>query len=169
MRKLTISSPGSAPVTHELADTLITIGRGADNLLQLADPSVSSRHAQITATGDIYELTDLGSTNGTRVNGVAVTTATLRVGDQIRFGKVEACFECELATENQPLPIASEAEVKPADVSARPADFANASPFQTRMHEKDASRLALYAAVGVAILAFIGSMLALLQMQPPAF
>ena len=72
--------------------------------MQLEDPSVSGRHAQIEQVGEDYQLTDLESTNGTRVNGELITTVTLRVGDRIRFGKVEACFECEVPDEAQPLP-----------------------------------------------------------------
>ena len=169
MRKLNVSSPGGATTSFELAEAVITIGRGADNLIHLEDPSVSGRHAQISVSGDVYELRDLDSTNGTRVNGTSVTTATLQPGDRIKFGKVEACFECQLTTAEQPLPVLPEVEARPAEVSARPADFANASPFPKRTTESDPVRLALFAAAGVAILAFLGSMIALMQMQPPVF
>jgi hypothetical protein len=52
-------------------------------------------------------------------------------------------------------------------VSARPADFANASPFPRRKEQRDPVRTAIYAAVGIAVLAFLGSMIALALMQPP--
>ena len=165
MRKLNVSSPGGATISYELAEPVITIGRAPENLIQLDEPSVSSRHAQITVSGDTYELRDLDSTNGTRVNGESITSVTLQLGDRIRFGKLEACFECEVPA--QALPIVPEVDLRPAAASARPADFANASPFGKRAAEKDPTRLALFAAVGVAILAFIGSMLALAQMQVP--
>lgn len=168
MRKLNVSSPGGATTSFELAEAVITIGRAPDNLIHLEDSSVSSRHAQISVSGDVYELRDLDSTNGTRVNGTSVTTATLQAGDRIKFGKVEACFECQVPTA-EPLPVLAEIEARPAEVSARPADFGNASPFPKRTAESDPVRLALFAAAGVAILAFIGSMIALMQMQPPVF
>lgn len=162
-----MSSPGGAVTSFELAEAVITIGRGPDNVVHLEDPSVSGRHAQISVTGDVYELRDLDSTNGTRVNGTSVTTATLQPGDRLKFGKVEACFECQLPTAEQPPPVLPEVEARPAEVSARPVDFANASPFPKRASETDPARLALFAAAGIAILAFIGSMIALMQMQPP--
>ena len=167
MRKLNVSSPGGVTTSFELAEAVITIGRGPDNLIHLEDSSVSGRHAQISVSGEVYELRDLDSTNGTRVNGTSVTTATLQPGDRIKFGKVEACFECQVAAA-EPLPVVAEVEARPAEVSARPVDFANASPFPRRTTESDPVRLALFAAAGVAILAFIGSMIALMQMQPPA-
>jgi pSer/pThr/pTyr-binding forkhead associated (FHA) protein len=167
MVKLTVTAPGGN-VAHELTEASITLGRSPENLIVIDDPSVSSRHAQLQLAGEDYQLKDLDSTNGTRVNGQVITTVTLRGGDRIRFGKVEACFECEQASAAQPLPVLAEVEAKVAEVSARPADFANASPFPGRKSQRDPMRLAIFAAVAVAFLAFLGSMVALLQMQPPS-
>lgn len=165
MRKLNVSSPGGGTISYELGEPVITIGRAPENLIHLDEPSVSSRHAQITVAGDTYELRDLDSTNGTRVNGESITSVTLQLGDRIRFGKLEACFECEVPA--QALPVVPELDLRPAEISARPADFANASPFPKRTTGNDPTRLALFAAVGLALLAFLGSMLALAQMQVP--
>ena len=154
-------------VAHELSDELVTLGRSPENLIHLDDPSVSGRHAQLQVVDEDVQLTDLGSTNGTTVNGAPVTTATLRAGDRVRFGKVEACYECDVVGDAQPLPVMQDVEGKPAEVSARPPDFANASPFPKRKTEKDPVRTALFAAAAVAILAFIGSMVALAQMHAP--
>ena len=143
------------------------IGRSPENTMQLEDPSVSGRHAQLEQIGEEYQLTDLDSTNGTRVNGELITTVTLRAGDRIRFGKLEVCYECELPGQAQPLPELQEVEARPAEVSARPMDFANASPFPRRRTEHDPTRLAAFAAAGLALLAFVASMLALAQMRAP--
>ena len=166
MARLVITTP-SGGVPHELTEAITTIGRAPENTLHLEDPSVSGRHAQLEQVGEDYQLTDLDSTNGTRVNGELVTSVRLRVGDRIRFGKVEACYECEVPEEARPLPALREMLARPAEVSARPVDFANASPFQRRRAEKDPVRLAAFVAAGLALLAFIGSMLALAQMRAP--
>ena len=166
MPRLMITTP-IGTVAHELTDELVTLGRSPDNLIHLDDPSVSGRHAQLQVVDEDVQLTDLGSTNGTTVNGAPVTTATLRAGDRVRFGKVEACYECDAAGDAQPLPVMQDVEGKPAEVSARPPDFANASPFPKRKTEKDPVRTALFAAAAIAILAFIGSMVALAQMHAP--
>jgi hypothetical protein len=60
-------------------------------------------------------------------------------------------------------------EVQPAELSARPADFANASPFPGRKEKQDRARTAILAAVGLAFVAFLASMIALALMRPPAF
>ncbi len=156
-----------AAVPYELTEALVTIGRAAENTIVLADPSVSGRHAQLQRAGDDYQLVDLESTNGTRVNGESIRSVLLQPGDRIRFGKLEACFECELLATSQPLPVLEAVEASPAEVSTRPVDFENASPFPKRTSQKDRARLALYAAAAVAILLFLASMLALAQMHSP--
>ena len=79
-------------------------------MIQIDDPSVSDRHAQLLLIDDRYQLKDLDSTNGTRVNSESVTDVFLRVGDRIRFGKVEARYESHATGEAQPLPDAGEIE-----------------------------------------------------------
>ena len=154
-------------ITHELTEEKITIGRAPDNLLQLDDPSVSSRHAQLVLVGERYQLSDLNSTNGTRVNGQTITETFLKVGDRVRFGKVEARYESEKTGEAQALPEADEIAARPAETSEKPADFANASPFPNRKKEKDTVALAVFAAGAVAILAMVLSLLNLLRLHGP--
>ena len=64
----------------------ITIGRSGDNVLVLDDPAVSRHHARIQARGGALVLTDLGSTNGTRVNGSSIREVVLGDGDDIGIG-----------------------------------------------------------------------------------
>ncbi len=167
MRRLMLIT-ASGTVTHELAEDVITLGRSPENAIQIDDPSVSGRHARLEIAEGEYHLKDLESTNGTRVNGQPIQSILLRPGDRIRLGKVEACFECESGTVAQPPPVLPATDAKPAEVSARPADFGNASPFPRRRAQADPVRTAIYAAVAVAVLAFLASMLALGLMQPPA-
>ena len=166
MAKLSISLEGAKSI-HELTDEKITIGRAPDNMIRIDDPSVSGRHAQLVLIDERYQLKDLGSTNGTRVNSELITDVFLRVGDRIRFGKVEARYESDATGEAQPLPDAGEIEARPAETSEKPADFANASPFPNRQKEKNTIATAILAAAAVAILAFLISMLGLLQIHGP--
>jgi pSer/pThr/pTyr-binding forkhead associated (FHA) protein len=167
MPRLIIRSAETGPVTHELTEELITLGRAPDNMIVLEDPSVSSRHAQLQRSDDIYRIKDLGSTNGTRVNSENVTEVTLRFGDRLRFGKLEARFEADLVGGAEPLPEVAPIEAQPAEMSVRPADFANASPFPRRKKEVDPMRTAIFAAAGIALLAFLASMIAVLLMHAP--
>jgi pSer/pThr/pTyr-binding forkhead associated (FHA) protein len=63
----------------------LVIGRGSDCDLVLDEPEMSRRHAMIENTGDMIFLRDLGSANGTFVNGVQVRNAILHPDDQIAF------------------------------------------------------------------------------------
>jgi hypothetical protein len=76
-----------------LTDSVITIGRHPDSNLVLADPNVSRNHAEIRPQGERFAVVDLGSTNGTRVNGVRVETQVLQDGDEVSFGNTRMRFE----------------------------------------------------------------------------
>ena len=64
----------------------LTIGRATDVEVVLADPLVSRRHARLSSRGGRLVLADLGSTNGTRVNGERVREAVVGPGDRIEIG-----------------------------------------------------------------------------------
>ena len=68
--------------------TVFTIGRSPDCDLPLGDLTVSWRHAELRHTGEAWLLVDLGSTNGTRVNGWRADSGfTVRAGDWVSFGR----------------------------------------------------------------------------------
>ena len=164
MPKLILTTETQGKVAYEFTEEVITIGRAPDNMVVIDDPSVSSRHAQLEMTGDTYRIKDLGSTNGTRVNGTPITETVLRFDDRIRFGRVDASFEPD-ARGSQPLPALESIEAKPAETSAAPVDFANASPFGERAKERDPGRMAVLAIAGVALITFLGAMVAVLLMH----
>jgi len=63
-----------------------TIGRGSQADIQVIDEGISRRHASIRLSGETVVVADLGSTNGTFLNGEKVTTHALRDGDKIQVG-----------------------------------------------------------------------------------
>lgn len=76
-----------------LADAVILLGRMPDCTVVLADPNVSRHHAEVRPTATGYQLVDLGSTNGTRVNRAKVGTHLLVDGDEITLGNTLIRFE----------------------------------------------------------------------------
>jgi len=99
----------------------VNIGRADYNDLVIADPSVSTTHAKLQRRDGLWVITDLGSTNGTFVEGEPVVGETdLAPGTTIRFGDVAALFE----PHDEPAPGAKQAvaEARPAD--AGPANGA---------------------------------------------
>ncbi len=71
-----------------LAEAPVEIGRGARGGLLIDSDSVSRRHARVEWLGSAHRIVDLGSTNGTFVNGSRVTQHELRDGDRVQIGKV---------------------------------------------------------------------------------
>ena len=90
----------------------LTIGRDPRCEMVLPDPQVSTRHATIQQTPQGYVLTDLGSKNGTFVNGQQVQQALLRGGERLRVGQTELVFT------------AAGMPVAPAPVPQHPASVA---------------------------------------------
>ena len=76
-----------------LGETVVTIGRMPDSVMTLEDPNVSRNHAEIRPSGGGFVLADLGSTNGTKINGVKVSERVLQDGDELTFGSTTLRFE----------------------------------------------------------------------------
>ena len=66
----------------------VVVGRGVATDIAIYDPTISRRHAELTARGDAIEVKDLGSSNGTCINGSRVATGRLLANDSVTFGKV---------------------------------------------------------------------------------
>lgn len=89
MAKLVILNQGMTGRSYELNIERTTVGRVEDNAFQIADSSVSSRHAEIILRGSDIVIKDLDSTNGTFINNEKITEAVFKPGQTLRFGQVE--------------------------------------------------------------------------------
>jgi serine phosphatase RsbU (regulator of sigma subunit) len=83
-----VRTPGHPPITFEVTKRRIAIGRSARNDLCLDDPFASRVHAELRREGQTLWLTDLGSANGTYVNGVRIREAVpIAPGDRVQIGE----------------------------------------------------------------------------------
>jgi len=168
MPKLEVSLPDGTRVTHELIDDVVTVGRIPAHTIQIEDISVSSNHAELALEGGQYLLKDLGSTNGTFVNGDAITERLLKDADLVRFGQIDAIYVAGASSSTIPLPEKEGAPVSVATSSARPASFANVSPFKTsKGKKKDPIAMAVFGFTTLAILAFLGAVYEIYSLHPP--
>jgi predicted component of type VI protein secretion system len=134
MPRLVAQSPEFAGKSFDLSGREISVGRVADNEIQVEHASVSGHHATLRLEGMDYVIKDLDSTNGTRINGEKVTLQKLRRNDILRLGNIELLYDSEHAPPGQPMPNLSDRVNLAECVShGRPADFVNASPIAKRV------------------------------------
>lgn len=92
--RLVIQRRGRRPQVFRLLQPTVVIGRGKGTDLLLPDISVSRHHARVERVGDDgFRLVDLGSQNGTKVNGQRVDTCDLKRGDELQIGKFLLTYE----------------------------------------------------------------------------
>jgi chromosome segregation ATPase len=88
MAILTLHPPDGAFVVVELQHDVVTLGRNPDNRIVISSSYISGYHARFNRVKgtDIYEITDLQSHNGTRINGIRIEKQLLHHGDMIQLG-----------------------------------------------------------------------------------
>jgi len=141
---VTQTSPSMAPKLEvvqgenigELFKVKLTtkIGRELDNDIVLLDPRVSRYHAEILLEQGQWTLKDLGSANGTQVNGTVVTIPTpLQADDRISFGETVLAFKLPAQSQAETAPVQPVASptVSPGRPAYTPPTFSQAQP-QTR-------------------------------------
>jgi len=79
--------------SYFLKEGITNIGRDLDNEIQLSSADVSRHHARIYNMGDVVEIEDLNSANGTYVNGKKITRVILSHGNEIKIGRIYFFFE----------------------------------------------------------------------------
>jgi len=94
--RLLLDCDGVDVITHDLIGDVIRIGRAPSNDIVIDDPTVSAQHALMTKSPSGCRLKDMGSTNGTQINGISITDAELKDGAEIRFGYVTGVFRMRL-------------------------------------------------------------------------
>ena len=85
---------------------MITIGRSSENTFIIQDDTVSSNHAVIEVVDGFQALVDLGSSNGTFVNGSRISRHLLEIGDEIKFGESKFVWNgFEIRERSEPFPL----------------------------------------------------------------
>jgi hypothetical protein len=93
--RLTFESGPFAGRIIALPNQMVTVGRAPDNDIVVGDPATSGRHGRIEVRGGAFWISDLGSTNGTLVNGEPIIEKQLAHGDLIAIGQNVIRFTLE--------------------------------------------------------------------------
>jgi pSer/pThr/pTyr-binding forkhead associated (FHA) protein len=152
MARLVVNREEADLVTHELTRDIVTIGSAPLNHIVIDDPAVSAQHAILARVADSYRLKDLHSTNGTQVNGISITDAELKDGDEIQFGSVVAVFCGTLQTLMKQM---SSSLAGPLILPV-PAQIERESPMATAQISPPSSRKLTLIAVAIAVLMIVG-------------
>ena len=131
MAKLVVLKQGSPGVTYELKAERTTVGRMEDNAFQIAEPSVSSHHCEILLKNNTIEVKDLGSTNGTYIQGEKITEGNVTNGQILRLGDIDVRFET-----GEPIPAASQSTAARKGVSLNELGSRDISVDQTTFTKK---------------------------------
>lgn len=97
------------------------VGRASTNQVKIVDPGVSSRHAKIWMEDRRWFVMDMGSTNGTHVNGADIDREEIKDGDKVAFGPVTAHFTCDAVLRPPPTPSRAASAPRAARVPPSPA------------------------------------------------
>jgi len=165
MAKLKIFLPSGKEIIHDLSEQTTTIGRLAENALQIEDDSVSSSHAEIFAEEDLFFVRDLGSTNGTFINGEKIEKAILQEGDELCFGSVVTLFGSPIAQEEIPTEETPDLPTNPTFESCRPDNFVSSSPIKRDTNENGSGKTSLLIAALVGTVAFAGAIYKILEIS----
>ncbi len=129
MPRLVAQSPEFSGKVFDLTGSEISVGRVADNRVQVEHASVSGHHAVLSLDALDYVIKDLDSTNGTRINGERVSQQKLRRNDILRLGNIELLYDSEHQPPGQPMPQPSaRVNLNECSTHGRPAGFTNAAP-----------------------------------------
>lgn len=145
-------TPGSV---YSLEGDQLIIGRDAASGVAIDDAEVSRKHARLTFQGGKYVIEDLGSTNGTFVNGQRVTSSVvLKSGDVVSFGEQIVLMYEALSADAGATMIGRKVPARPAPAQA-PAAVPAPQQFASAPARAPRSRMSLPLIIGIGALAVI--------------
>ncbi len=159
MPRLVLLSEGFTGRAFELKAERTTIGRHEDNSFQIPASSVSGHHAEILLQGNDILIKDLGSTNGTYLNGTQITESVVQPGQTVRFGTIEARVELSPTPGPPAKKVQDKTTVVPQGVKLGELEqgtqkvvFDKKSPFQKKKNTARNVIIAICVVLGIAII-----------------
>ena len=137
-------SDETGPKTHEFSSGELILGRAPDCQVILKDFGISRQHAKLIADPGGVRIMDLGSKNGTKINGNLVTQAPLREGDKFSLGSLEILFgktaEAKVAFDDEPIEASGTIVRSVGDLSKLLAVESKPKPGQTVSAQSEIAR-----------------------------
>jgi len=161
MARLVLLSEGFTGKTYELKVDKTTVGRVSDNAFEIPEASVSSHHAEIHLRGNDIFVKDLGSTNGTFINGEKITEGVVKPGQILRIGMVEMRLETRDAAPaakkllDQTRVIPQGVKLDELEGTRTPLDFKNTTAFSKKSNKPMVVFIAAVVVVGLILVSLL--------------
>ena len=150
--KLVILSEQLRGQTFELTADSYMIGRAEPADICIPEATISSRHCVLQRGEDGgYTAHDMGSTNGTRINGVRIEQQRLMSTDILQVGSVEILYDCEEESIHKGLSTQTKIDLEKTAGGVQAPELENLNPFQVG-RRKSGSRTLKYVFIGVIVL-----------------
>ncbi|HEY2572563.1 MAG TPA: FHA domain-containing protein [Verrucomicrobiaceae bacterium] len=165
MARIIFTLDDGTEIYTELDSDIIAIGRHPESNVVLPSASVSAHHATIKRRADGYYVQDLGTTNGTKLNGVEVEEAKLEEGDRLSFGDIPALVQIEVPPDHEPqvveLPVPDGLpKSAPKQGGKRPKKFSPKKGvrrgYATKTYQQTSGCAMLIAVMTFLVVAFVG-------------
>jgi hypothetical protein len=167
MPRLVLLSEGLTGRSYDLKTDKTTVGRVPDNAFEISEASVSSHHCEIMLRGNDVVVKDLGSTNGTFINGEKIDEGVLKPGQILRVGMIEMRLESGDAPAPAPPPSAASMAskkmleqtrvipqgIKLDELEGRPLDFDKKTGFERKTNRGTKIFIVLAVVIALALLA----------------
>jgi pSer/pThr/pTyr-binding forkhead associated (FHA) protein len=138
---ITVLEKSPQPYRFDLHREIVTVGRGQDNDIVVGCGSVSGKHSEMRRVKGGYQLIDVGSTNGIKVDGIRHQTVVLHTGMTVKLGDVEFVF---ILNEEELAVLAYETETEAKSVKSEDSedkDFEEKDSKAEEISEKTVSEL----------------------------
>lgn len=161
MARLVLLSEGFTGRACDLQVERTTVGRLEDNAFQVSEPSVSSHHCEVVLRGNDILVKDLGSTNGTFINGERITESVLKPGQILRLGQVEMRLESGTAAPpvkkslTQTRPVVQGVKLDDLDQGTRAVAFEKDPAFKKKSNKANVIFIVVGVVLAAIIIAFI--------------
>lgn len=159
MARIVLKTPEGQMFEAELTGNRQSVGRNDDNDIAIPDGSVSGSHGEFVNNGGTWAFTDLGSTNGTKINGERVENVELGHGAEFEIGHVAVTFYDEEAAPAASAPVSAAPRAMTASsdgYGAQKIDRAARTGFGAKKVKADGSRTMLMLLGVVGLLAVLG-------------
>ena len=148
---------------YQLSEPVYTIGRIESQAICLPDTTVSTNHCELIRNENgSYRVVDLGSSNGTRINGEEISEETLKHSDMLQIGGIEICYNSDYEAVSEGQVGNTVINIDDSAGGLQIQEMGNVNPF--KKGKKDTNKvvkvvsIAFFSVLGLIVLLYLGKL-----------